>query len=62
MPLIDLKYMSSKTPEESNKLGHGKQRPKIELAGAFMPVLITSKFDDDSIQNEPASMETQFFH
>ena len=25
-----------------------------------MPVLITSKFDDDSIKNERASMETAF--
>ena len=42
--------MSSKTPEVS-KLGHGNQRPKIELAQAFMPVLITSNFDDDSKMN-----------
>ena len=35
--------MSSKTPEVS-KLGHGNQRPKIKLAQAFMPVLITSNF------------------
>ena len=27
-----------------------------------MPVLITSKFDDDSIKNERASMETPFSH
>ena len=27
-----------------------------------MPVLITSKFDDDSIKNEQASMETPFSH
>ena len=33
--------MPSKTPEES-KLGHGNQTPKIKLARAFMPVLITS--------------------
>ena len=29
---------------------------------AFMPVLITSNFDDDSIKNEQASMETAFSH
>ena len=27
-----------------------------------MPVLVTSNFDDDSIINERASMETAFFH
>ena len=36
--------------------------PKIELNQAFMPVLVTSNFDDDSIKNEPASMETAFSH
>ena len=42
--------------------GHGNQRPKIELVWAFMPVLVTSNFDDDSIKNERASMETPFSH
>ena len=37
-------------------------RPKIELDRAFMPVLVTSNFDDDSIKNERASMETAFSH
>ena len=37
-------------------------RPKIELDRAFMPVLVTSNFDDDSIKNEQASMETPFSH
>ena len=36
--------------------------PKIELDRAFMPVLVTSNFDDDSIKNERASMETPFSH
>ena len=36
--------------------------PKIELDRAFMPVLVTSNFDDDSIKNEGASMETPFPH
>ena len=27
-----------------------------------MPVLVTSNFDDDSIKNEEASMETPFSH
>ena len=38
------------------------QRPKIELVRAFMPVLVTSNFDDGSIKNEWASMETPFSH
>ena len=37
-------------------------RPKIELNRVFMPVLVTSNFDDDSIKNERASMETPFSH
>ena len=43
-------------------MGHGNQRPEIELVRAFMPVLVTSNFDDDSIKNERASMETAFSH
>ena len=43
-------------------MGHGNQRPEIELVQAFMPVLVTSIFDDDSIKNEQASMETAFSH
>ena len=34
----------------------------IELDQAFMPVLVTSNFDDDSIKNERARMETSFSH
>ena len=41
-------------------MGQGNQRPKIELVQAFMPVLVTSNFDDDLIKNEWASMETPF--
>ena len=37
-------------------------RPEIKLFQAFMPVLITSNFDNDSIKNELASMETPFSH
>ena len=37
-------------------------RPKIELYQAFMPVLVTSNFDDDSIKTEPASIETSCSH
>ena len=35
--------------------------PKIKLEQAFMPVLVTSNFDD-SIKNEQARMETPFSH
>ena len=37
-------------------------RPEIKLVRAFMPVLVTSNFDDGSINNERASMETAFSH
>ena len=40
----------------------GLIRPKIQLDQAFMPVLVTRNFDDDSIKNEWASMETPFSH
>ena len=40
----------------------GLIRPKFELDQAFMLVLVTSNFDDDSIKNERASMETPFSH
>ena len=40
----------------------GLIRPKIELDRAFMPVLVTSNFDDDLIKNEQASKETPFSH
>ena len=36
--------------------------PKLKIVRAFMPVLVTSNFDDDSIKNEWASMETAFSH
>ena len=40
----------------------GLIQPEIKLVRAFMHVLVTSNFDDDSIKNEPASMETPFSH
>ena len=43
-------------------MGKGNQRPEIKLVRAFMPVLDNSNFDDDSIKNEWASMETPFSH
>ena len=36
--------------------------PKSKLIRAFMPVLVTSNFDDDLIKNEWASMQTPFSH
>ena len=33
-------------------MGHGNQRPEIEHVQAFMPVLVTRNFDDDSIKNK----------
>ena len=36
----------------------GLNQPKIEHEWAFTPVLVTSKFPDDLIKNERASMET----
>ena len=43
---------------------HGQVTPKwvVKLVRAFMPVLVTSNFDDDSIKNERASMKTAFSH
>ena len=46
----------------SNSKMSGLIRPKIELDWAFVPVLVTSNFDDDSIKNYRASIETQFSH
>ena len=43
-------------------MGHGNQRPGFEHVWAFMSVLVTSNFDEDSIKNEWASMETPFSH
>ena len=43
-------------------MAHGNHRPEIKLVRAFMPVLVTSHFDNDSIKNERASMESTFSH
>ena len=40
----------------------GLIRPKSELDWAFMPVLVTSNFDEDMNKYEQASMETSFSH
>ena len=40
----------------------GTRGLKSNLSPAFIPVLLTSNFDDDSIKNEWASMEAAFSH
>ena len=37
-------------------------RPEFELVRDFMPVLVTSKFDEDPIKNERSSLEIPFSH
>ena len=59
------RYSSSKVwnfhhSRASNSKMSGLILPKIELDWAFMPVLVTSNFDDDLIKNERASMATSF--
>ena len=61
------RYSSSKVwnfchSRASNSKMNGPLRPKIKLDRVFMPVLVTSNFDDDSIKNKRASMETAFSH
>ena len=46
----------------NNSKMSGPIRPKIKLDQAFMPVLVTSNFDDDWIKNARASMEIAFSH
>ena len=61
------RYPSSKVwnfhhSRASNSKMSGLIRLKIELDQAFMPALVTSNFDEDSIRNEWASMEAPFSH
>ena len=37
-------------------------RPEFELVKDFMPVLVTSRFDEDPIKNECATVQTPFSH
>ena len=37
-------------------------KPELKLVWDFMAVLVTSKFDEDPIKNEGASLETSFSH
>ena len=62
-----LRYLCSKVwhirhTRAINSKMSGLIRPKIELDQSFMPVLVSSNFDDDSIKNERASRETPFTH
>ena len=65
---LDQRYSSSKVwnfffhSKESNSKTSGLIWPKIKCDQALMPVLVTSNFDDDSIKNDRASMETPFSH
>ena len=61
------RYSSSKVwnfchSRESNSKTSGLIWPKFKCDRALMPVLVTSNFDDDSIKNDQASMETPFSH
>ena len=40
----------------------GLIRPKIEFDQVFMPVLVTSNFDDDSVKMNELACETPFSH
>ena len=60
--MIQYKRFQVRHPRASYSKMSGLIRPKIELDRAFIPVLVTSNFDDDSIKNERASMETTFSH
>ena len=57
---IQVQVWNFRHSRASNSKMSGLIRPKIELDQAFMPVLFTSNFDDDSINIERASMETPF--
>ena len=61
----EIKFKSvkfSSLSRASNSKKSGLVRPKIELDWAFMPVRVTCNFDEYSIKNERASMETPFSH
>ena len=56
----DIQVRNFRHSRASNSKMNGLIRPKIEPDRAFIPVLVTSNFDDDLIKNERASMETPF--
>ena len=48
--------------KKKKKNGPWKPEARNRIVRAFMPVLVTSNFDDDLIKNEWVSMETPFSH
>ena len=58
--LRDIQVRNFRHSKASNSKVSSLIRPEIKLVRAFMLVLVTSDFDDDSIKNERASMETTF--
>ena len=59
------RYSSSKVwnfrhSRASDSKMNGLIRPEIERERAFMPVLVTSTLDDDSMKNKWVTMETPF--
>ena len=59
---IQVQVWNFRHSRASNSKMIGLIQPKIKLNQAFVPVLVTSNFDDDSIKNKRASMETAFSH
>ena len=61
------RYSSSKVKgfrhsNASNSKVSSLIQPELKFIQAFMPVLVTNNFNDDSIKNERASTETAFSH
>ena len=54
--------MPDLTSENEAHVCRFKKMIENELVRAIMPALVTSNFDEDSIKNECASMETPFSH
>ena len=62
LEIFKFKSVKFSSLKGKNSKMSGLIRSKIELDQAFMPVLVTSYFDDSSIKNELASIETPFSH
>ena len=60
--LRDIQVRNVRHSRASNSKVSSLIRPEIKLIRAFMPVLVSSNFDDESIKNERDSMETAFSH
>ena len=57
--IFTFKCVKDSSLKGSNSKMSGLIRPKIELDRAFMPVLVTSNFDDDSIHLALFSLRTE---